>query len=228
MELTNTIKSSIKNHALKDPDKEACGIILSNGEVVKCKNRADDSDIHFIINSGDIKKAQKRGQIQAIYHSHIKIKDEDDGLSSEDKVISEYFNVVFVLYSLIRDEFYIYIPTGKPVGYIGRPYVRNVLDEIQLIEDYYKRELNIPITKIKNKNIELLLKSNNFNEVSLPDKHDIIIVNWQKDKNQKRALIYLGKNKILTQPEFDLSKIIDYNYGIKKWTQKVFRHEKLM
>lgn len=226
MQLTEEIKKRIREHTWGDTTKECCGLIIDNKTVIPCKNRASDSDTHFIINSLDIEKAKKRGNITAVYHSHIKSKDEDDGLSDEDKVISEYFNVCYVLHSLTTDEFYIYEPTRQPIGYIGRPYVRNVFDEFQLIRDYYQKELNINIsTGIRNP--EKFLINNGFSQVNSPEKHDILIMNWAGDKKNKRMVIYMG-DKILAQPEFELSTKLDYNYGRKRWTEKVFRHNKLI
>lgn len=228
MELTDQIKKEIKEHCLSDVENECCGLILSNGKVIPCENRASDSDVHFIINSWDIKKAKEEGWVSATYHSHVKVKeDEEDKLSNDDKIISEYFNIEFVLYSIKNDEFCTYQPTGKPIEYVGRPYIRHVLDETHLIRDYYKRELNIEI-KVKNRNKEGFLKENGFGEENGGKKGDILLINWAGDKNDKRLGIYVGGDKILVQPEFEQSKIVDYNYGLKNWTAKMFRHNKLI
>ena len=57
MEITEQIKQKIKEHALSKPTEEVCGLILRGGEVIECKNRASDFEVHFIIAKGDIKKA---------------------------------------------------------------------------------------------------------------------------------------------------------------------------
>lgn len=227
--LTDIIKKKIKDHCLLDISNESCGIILKSGEVIPCKNQASDSNVHFIITAKDIKKAQKIGDIDAVYHSHIKEKEEgEDGLSHEDEVVSEYFNIKYILYSIPTDKFFSFEPSGKPVEYLNRPYVRNLIDENRLIQDYYQRELNIEINNIEIKNPENFLIKNEFTEVPNPQKHDILLID-KEEKAHKRALaIYLENNKIMLHPEFTPSVIMSYNYGLKCWTKKIFRHKKMM
>ena len=227
MELTEKIKEKIKEHTLSDIENESCGLIIEDGTVIPCENRAEDSKVHFIIAAGDIKKAQKQGWIEAVYHSHVFQNEKEDGLSDEDIVIAEYFNVHSVVYSVKDDKFYEYFPTGKPIEYIGRPYIRGVLDEFHLIRDYYKKELNIEIADLKNKNIEIFLQNNGFCEVDAAKKHDILVLKWSGDTTKKKMALYLSDDKILVHPEFEMSKFVNYNYGLKRWTEKIYRHNKL-
>ena len=228
MELTNKIKEKIKESALLNPNKECCGFILSNDAVIECKNRAEDSNVHFIITAGDIKKVRKKGNIVAVYHTHVPgdYEKNQDQLSKEDIIISEYFNVTSILYSLIEDKFYIHEPTGKPIDYIGRPYVRGVLDEFNLIKDYYKKELNIGINDFSNKNLDIFFKNNGFVQTNEIKKHDILIIK-KPDIMEKKPAIFVGNNQIIIQYEFDSSKIVEYSYGMQKWTEKTYRHNKM-
>lgn len=227
MELTSKIKEKIKEHALSLPEEEVAGLILSNGMVIRCINRATDKMVHFIIASGDISKARKKGEIAAVYHSHVPGNYGEDRFSENDEVIAEYFKVKAVLYSMKDDKFYEYQPTGKPITYLNRPYIRNIMDEFDLIRDYYKKELNIEITELHNKNIEIFLKENGFVEVGELKKHDILIIKWQNNVNKRQMVLYVGNNKIIVHPEFETSRIADYNYGLKNWTEKIFRHNKM-
>lgn len=242
--LTENIKKEIKKQALLSPKEEICGFILADGTVFPCINRATDKEIHFIISAADMKKARKRGEGIAIYHSHVPGNYGEDRFSENDIVISEYFNLEAVLYSVKDDKFYEYHPTGKPIGYLNRPYIRNIMDEFHLIRDYYKNELNIIVNinsknykeSLKNKNItiemsgqhhENFLKSNNFVKVGELQKHDILIIKWQNDINKKQMSIYLGNDKLMIHREFDVSQIVEYNYGLKNWTEKIFRYHKM-
>lgn len=227
MEITEKIKEKIKEYCLLNTDIESCGLILENGTVIPCINRAIDKNVHFIIAAGDIKKAQKQGWISAVYHSHVSLGYENDELSNEDMVIAEYFNILSVMYSVKSDKFYEYRPSGKPIEYIGRPYIRGVLDEFHLIRDYYKKELNIEIIDIKNRNIESFLTNNGFSETTGIKKHDILILKCTDDVNNGKIVLYLGEDKIIAHPEFEESKIICYNNGLKKLTKKIYRHNKL-
>lgn len=227
MELTNKIKEEIKKHALSIPSEEVAGLVLHNGMVIRCINRASDSEVHFIIAAGDINKARKKGEIVAVYHSHVPGDYGEDRFSENDIVIAEHFNVKAVLYSLKDDKFYEYQPTGKPITYLGRPYVRNIMDEFDLIKDYYKKELNIEILELHNRNIEIFLKKNGFVGVGELKKHDILVIKWQNDINKRQMVLYIGENKIIIHPEFETSRITDYNYGLKNWTEKIYRHNKM-
>ena len=226
MELTEKIKDEIKSHALIDQTKECCGLIIEGSAVIPCKNRASDSNAHFIINAGDIKKAAKKGKLMAVYHSHIDDDYNYDHLSQEDTVVSEHLRIISILYSLTEDKFYTYEPTGKPVKYEGRPYARGTIDEFVLIKDYYKRELNIDITELRNRNLDTFFKKNGFVQVGEVKKHDILVI--KNPNNQDfEPVIYVGSDKVLRHKEFESSKITEYNYGMKNWTKKIYRYYKM-
>lgn len=225
MELTEKIKNEIKSYALSDQANETCGLITEL-EVIPCKNRASDSNVHFIITAADIKKAGKRGKLIGVYHSHIANGFNYDYLSKEDIVVSEHLKITSVLYSIIEDKFYIYKPTGKPIEYEGRPYAKGTIDEFVLIKDYYKRELNIEIQGLKDRNIETFLQKNGFVMVGEINKHDILIIK-RPNKLNKEPVIYIGDNKILIHKEFESSKITEYNYGIKNWTERIYRYYRM-
>lgn len=225
--LTQKVKQKIKAHALSEPDNECCGIIVSPLVVIPCKNIAPDKEVHFIISNIEVEKARKKGELLAVYHSHI-TKKEADGFSSEDEIIAEYFNVRYILYSISEDKFYEYTPSGKPIDYLNRPYVYKVLDEVTLIKDYYKKELNIEITNLKNRaNPELFLKENGFVETGEFKKYEIVLIHQQNDPLKPKLLLHLGNNKLIIHPEYERSKVIDYNYGLQKWTKKVYKHSKM-
>lgn len=230
--LTDKVKSKIQKHALEDPENEVCGLIiktLRGFQVIKCKNIAPDSDVHFIISNVEVEKTRKSEEIVGVYHSHCKTKDIlEDGLSEEDKIVSEYFNIAYVLYSLITERFYEYSPTGIEVPLGGRPFISKLLDDVELVKDYYNRKLNIKTDKLKNRtNFELFLRDNEFYETGGLRIHDIVLLNWQGNKLKPKLGIFVGNNKILVHPDFDKSRITTYNYGMKKWTNKIFRHQKM-
>ena len=230
--LTDNIKKHIKNHALTDSSKEQCGVILktkSGLEVIRCQNIAVDSDVHFIISRTEIDKIIKKGWIVAVYHTHCKNKDNEvaDNLSEEDLLVAEYFNVTYIMYSLMTDEFYTYKPTGAEIPYVGRPFISRLLDDIQLISDYYKRELNINLNTIKHRNnFELWLQENAFAPASSLQINNIIVINWEGNKLHKKLAIYQKNHHILIHPDFNKSKLTLYNYGMQKWTDKIMRHSK--
>ena len=227
--LTEKIKKKIKDHALSDPKNEVCGLIMANQSVILYKNIAADREPHFIISHLEINKAQKKDKLIAVYHSHIQNKeDKDDKLSNEDEVIAEYFNVRFVLYSVNDDKFFEYVPTGKRVDYLNRPYVFKILDEVTLIKDYYEWELNVKLENLKNReNLELFLKENGFVESGELQKGDVILIHLNNDPLKPKLLLYTENDKVIIHKEYELSKVTEYNYGLKKWTKKIYRHQKL-
>lgn len=226
MKLTEEIKDEIKSYALSNQTQEICGLIIENGKIIPCKNRASDADVHFIIAAADIKRASKKGELIAVYHSHITNGYNYDYLSKEDIVVSEYLKITSILYSIAENKFYVYEPTGKPVEYEGRPYAKGTIDEFVLIKDYYRKELNIEIRNLKDRNIETFLQKNGFVAVGEIKKHDILIIK-RPNKLNKEPVIYMGGDKVLIHKEFESSKITEYNYGMKNWTEKIYRYHRM-
>src|SRR5690606_23194701 len=82
------IKREIERHALADYPREACGLLIADGDkqkYVPCRNAAEDGR-DFKLLAEDYAAAEDMGQILAVVHSHI---DRDAQPSEADLVACE-------------------------------------------------------------------------------------------------------------------------------------------
>ena len=63
------LHAEMKIYALQQFPEEACGLIVNN-KFVPCKNVHSDPLTNFAIDAKAYAKAEKKGTIQAIFHSH--------------------------------------------------------------------------------------------------------------------------------------------------------------
>ena len=149
MILTNDVKKAIASHAKEVEPLECAGLILQNGEnqeARKLKNLSAEARYHCFVEFDEIAKVAAGDKTLAIYHSHF----ESDNFSLEDKVISEKFNIKLVLYCSSNGVFKNYEPNGFTAPYVDRPWRQGIFTCIDIIQDYYKKELNISINGWEN------------------------------------------------------------------------------
>jgi proteasome lid subunit RPN8/RPN11 len=228
-------KQLIKEHALENPKIECCGLIKQDQTIIRCVNRSESPEDSFII------KEDSMPDILAFYHSHV-----DGPFSEADKVMSEKSQTNAVLYSIATDSFDFYKPVGYQPPYENRPYLLSILDCYTLVMDYYKRELGVILPEIENvlrvkevdwvnvtkdsENFHFLIthfKNNGFIEVSGPQKHDVIITSWGHIKGAIHSIIYLGNERILHHPAYELSLVENYKPSLKRKTLAILRYNKL-
>jgi len=248
--LTNKIKNFIKSHALEDKDNEVCGLILQNGIgeclSVKCKNISDTPSNHFIISAEELKSHEQIGKIIAFYHSHPVF----SGFSEVDKMLSEQRKINCILYNVKEDSFDEYIPMGYEVPYQNRPFLLGIMDCLQLVRDFYQRELNIKISDAKHKARQVynwidnpilndynqngypFLKNhfidNGFIEVNGLQKHDIILTKLISIKCAVHCAVFMENNRILHHLPGRLSVEEQYEPWLKRLTVHKMRHRSLI
>ena len=143
-------KSVVTCAAIEAYPSEACGVIiaLQNGkqETIPCRNIASDPENFFMADHEDVSKARERGEIVAVWHTHV----ERSNVPSEaDKAACEASAIPFLIYSISKGDYfhlsdaYVLHPTGVEADYLGRPYVEGVFDCYSLLRDYYRREFGI-------------------------------------------------------------------------------------
>jgi proteasome lid subunit RPN8/RPN11 len=126
----------IISHALKTPEEEVCGIIsLNNSLIVNVSpelNLSIDKKNNFEVSSKAILNTKN---ILGIYHSHPFT---DEQPSEYDKANSEELGIPFLIYSLITEKFFLYIPNSlKPAPLSGRPYVKGFYECVNIPRDWY-------------------------------------------------------------------------------------------
>ena len=243
--LTNTHKIIIKQHALESSPKECCGLILNDNQLIKCENVSDFPETRFAIDNNVVNKIGLQN-INAFYHSHDYIQI----FSIADIAFSEKLQKICYLYICHYNLFKEYIPGGMLVPYVGRTFFQGTLDCFTLVQDYYRRELNLSLSDLehperynrelwKNPSSDDLKKydahnilktyfiNNKFVEVNNLKKHDIILTKMPEIPFPIHVMIYLDNNRVL-QHMHELSEITPYSNAMKRLTCMVMRHKYLL
>lgn len=144
MTLTDEIKNVIAVHAKTVEPDDCIGVILRGKDGVETKtitNISAQARYHCFIEYDEIVKTCGDKEILAVYHSHRDGKD----FSLEDKAVSEQIKTKLILYNSYNKSFKIYTPNGFIAPYIDRPWRQGIFTCVDLIIDYYKKELGIHI-----------------------------------------------------------------------------------
>lgn len=232
--LGQTLKAAILAHAQAESPRECCGVLVNAGgehEYIACRNLADDPNQHFVIHHEDFARAEDRGEIAAIVHSHP-----FSGVqpSLADKVACEESGVTWVIVNPQCEVFNIIKPTGYEAPLTGRPFVYGVLDCYTLVQDYYRRELGITLPyyvrddaygwwkRGENLYAERFTEAG-FVDVETPLPGDVILMQVQSNV-ANHAAVYLGDNIILHHLLKQLSRRDVYGGYWLKHTSHILRH----
>lgn len=244
MILTDDIKKIIIDHARESDPFECVGIVFKNNndiQVKKLKNLSKDAKTHIIIEQETMLQAAEGGEILAVYHSHIN----SDEFSLEDKSMSEKLNLKIIMCNLEKRSFRIYEPNGFVASYTARPWRWGLFTCVDLIKDFYKKELNISINNFENKDILIadadsedsqnlylnFFSKNNFKEVKNFKKHDLTLSNYHWGDPVKILTccsVYLGNENFLQQNHFEESRIKKLTNKEKLLLTRILRHESLL
>jgi len=221
--------NKIKKHALEDKTKECCGFILINNTFFPCKNESTTPNKNFLISNLDKQNAEKINKIKYFYHSHL----DDSDFSLLDKVVAEKHNIICIKYNIPSDNFDFYYANGFSAPLIGREYCFGYFDCFSLIRDYYDKELNIKLTDFPTRenehfqeNLDNWINNNNFEYTNELQKYCLLGIK-NMDNFFIHCAVYIGDNKIIHQPEYELSKIEHYSNKFKKRTICILKHKLL-
>lgn len=244
--LNNRFKNYIKKAALKSPQIEVCGLIYKQKtyRIKLCENISKTPTNHFIISNQERYNIERKGTIVAFFHSH----DDSTEPSEIDRLVSERLKINCIIYGVKSNEFTEYTPIGYEVPYLNRPFLLGLLDCLQLVRDYYQRELNVYIPDCKhavraiyedwetlpenneqNTTFRDHFLTNGFQEVNPTTlkKHDVILTKLPNIKCPVHVAVYLESNKILHHLPNRESVIEQYSPAMKKFTCHVMRHQTL-
>lgn len=229
------IKNFIKQHSLKDLSIEACGFIVNDNEdkfkCIPCKNISKCPQDNFEISSIDFLKVKYLSKkMHYIYHSH---NNQNIEFTEKDIRCAENLNLPIILYNTIYNLFKIYTPVTVSYDLIGRYFEYKKYDCFTLVRDFYLKKLNVDLSikyekELGTFNIKKTFLDNltNINLKIVEDKNDIhvndILLLDGQNKSSHFA-IYLGKDKILHQPRYSLSRIENYSSFYKNRTDLIFR-----
>lgn len=240
------IKKQIKAHSLEDPSVECCGILFFNEalkrlETLKSPNLSATKESTFSLSPAHYLKASLMGKIVAVYHSHP----EGEDFSEFDLSNSELNKVKYILYCIQSDTFKEYTPNGYENPYYGREFSLGTQDCFTLLQEYYRKELNVNIKNYyrgedwlennpdcyqryyKNEGFETV-QEGPVESLSALKKHDGLLMKILGKKNPTHAGIYIGDGLILHHQLNCYSRVEPYGQAFRNRTTHVVRHKSLL
>jgi proteasome lid subunit RPN8/RPN11 len=177
LKITEKIKESVRKHSLDESPNECCGVILeTDGHLLtkKCKNISENPAEHCVISRRELSDKTGDSNLFAIYHSHF----DEKKLSWEDKAVSEKLKTNVLLYSIKYDYFDFHKPNGSIAPFEGRRWIWGIFSCIEIVEDYYKKFLDVEFTGHK----ELI-----FDIAPFLEKTDMMTVYFKSRKDDEEG-----------------------------------------
>ena len=136
-----SLRGELIAHSFREAPREACGLIVS-GKYVPCKNAHATPESNFAIEAKEYARAEKRGTIEAIFHSHP---GDYNKFSTHDATACRASNLPWVMYCMATDDWHYADPTGN-APYEGRQWHYGIHDCYSLARDFHRREFNIELS----------------------------------------------------------------------------------
>ena len=136
-------KNIALQHAKKDDPNESVGLLVNKkGKKLyfPCNNLATDAKNTFILDPSDYIKAEKKGDIIAVIHSHPAT---PPLATQADKVSCENTGLPWHIVNPKTEQWGYVEPSGYEAPLLGREYVWGVTDCWSLVRDWYKKEKDI-------------------------------------------------------------------------------------
>ncbi len=234
MNLAN--KTIALEYAKTKMPNEACGlVIVEHGlEVfVPCRNISEHKDM-FEIHPDDFAKAEDRGEILEVFHSHCF---SPPFPSMVDKVVCGEASVKWSIVSVPNGVWHEHLPDGFKAPLIGRQWAHGHLDCYSLIIDYFEEKLGLDICDFDRKfewwlhGEDLYMKNYEaagFRKVDQKEikEHDIILMQVRSPVVNHGG-IYLGNGQMLHHLHRRLSGRDVWDGYYAKHTVQVVRHNSL-
>lgn len=227
-----TLKRAISLEARQKAPEECCGFIV-NGELMPCKNIHDSPLDNFAISAEDYAKAEEKGEIEAVYHSHL---GELDAFSKHDLKACKQCNIPWVMVHLPTNNFHYIDPTGN-APYEGREWSYGLHDCYALVKDFYAREFGIVLDDFERGEDEEWLnpgwsmfvnnyEDQGFYEIGRPEKKGDILLMRMQSPSPNHVGVMSGNGAVFYQHLSDrLSQASVYGGYWAKVTVKVLRHK---
>ena len=235
MNLAEGIKDQALAHAKEDFPKEAVGlvhVVKGKNRYFKCKNIAETPDEHFILDPDDYLKAETKGEITAVVHSHPKT---SPAPSPADMVACEASGLPWFIVNPNTETWGSYTPNGFEEPYVGREFSHGIVDCYSLVRDFYKREFNLELNdynrrdqwwyKGENMYLDNFAKEG-FKEIDISEVGygDLFLMQLESPV-PNHAAIYLDQGIVLHHVQGRLSSHDVYGGYYQKVTAKVLKHE---
>ena len=235
MNLAEGIKDQALAHAKEDFPKEAVGlvhVVKGKNRYFKCRNIAETPDEHFILDPDDYLKAETKGEITAVVHSHPKT---SPAPSPADMVACEASGLPWFIVNPNTETWGSYKPNGFELPYVGREFSHGIVDCYSLVRDFYKREFNLGLNdynrrdqwwyKGENMYLDNFAKEG-FKEIDISEigYGDLFLMQLESPV-PNHAAIYLDQGIVLHHVQGRLSSRDVYGGYYQKVTAKVLKHE---
>ena len=235
MKLSEEIQEAALKHAREEHPKESVGvvhIIKGRSKYYPCSNIAETADEHFVLDPEDYLKAEQKGQITAIIHSHPI---SNHHPSAADLVACEKTQLPWFIINPVTELWGYCEPTGYELPYVGRPFFHGVIDCYTLVRDFYKKEFQIELNDYhrrdewweKGENMYLdNFKKEGFIETPLEEiKYGDLFLMKLEAIVPNHAGIYLGDQIVLHHVQGRLSSRDVYGGYYQKVTEVCLTHE---
>lgn len=235
MILKEETKEQALEHAKRDSPRESVGLVYilkGREKYYECSNLAETPDEHFVLDPSDYLKCEEQGQITGIIHSHPTT---NHYPSAADLVACEKSGLPWHVVNPETENWGYCEPSGYELPFVGRPFFHGVVDCYTLLQDFYKKELNITMGDYhrrdkwwdKGENMYLdNFKKEGMREVDMDALKygDILLMKLDSDVPNHGA-IYLGEMIILHHVQGRLSSRDVYGGYYQKVTEVCLRHE---
>lgn len=223
--------------------RESVGlVVVERGRpvYVACENRAERDRDEFKMGDRDWAKAEQRGEIIALIHSHP---DFSSKPSMTDLVMCEDSGVPWYIIAVHKNgeevsavDASVTKPSGYEAPLAGREFHHGVLDCFTLIKDYYERELGIELPNFKREDDWWVKGQNlymeNFAKAGFApapgsiELHDVILMQIRSPV-PNHAGVYVGDTRILHHMHSRLSSRDIYGGYLREATRMILRHRSM-
>jgi proteasome lid subunit RPN8/RPN11 len=230
------LHAEMKIYALKQFPEEACGLIV-NDKFIPCKNVHSAPLTNFAIDAKAYAKAEKKGTIQAVFHSHP---GELNTFSMHDIKSCKQGGLPWVMYCTVTGEWFEIDPSGD-APYLGRRWQYGIYDCYSLFRDFYRREFNILLddfdrgqegewTSPEWRMFEKHVEKQGFVDVEGPlHRGDMLLMQMQSSFINHAGFIAVPERNIFYQHLVDrLSEENVYGGYWAKVTNRIMRHKELL
>lgn len=219
-------------HAQLAYPRECCGLLIvekGRERYVPCRNLATGTE-QFILDPADYARAEDRGQIIAVVHSHP---DASANASEADKVACEASGLPWHIVGWPHGTWRSIEPTGYRAPLVGREFVHGVLDCYALIRDFYGEDLGIELPDFdrrddwwnqgQNLYVENFAKAG-FVQVDDLRQHDVILMQILSPVANHGA-VFFEDNSLLHHLHGRLSSRDVYGGYFRQVTTHILRHK---
>jgi proteasome lid subunit RPN8/RPN11 len=231
-----SIQGDMLQHAFAEAPKEACGLVV-NGKYVPCQNVHEEPEKYFTICPKAYAKACKKGEVEAIFHSHTT---NYNKFSPSDARSCKQSNVPWVMYCTVTDDWHYADPTGN-APYVGRQWHYGIHDCYSLLKDFHHREFGIELADFQ-RGEEMEWDSPDWNMFEQnfadqgfvscddsPKKGDMILMQLQAPKPNHVGVMVEPDTNIFYHHLLDrLSEANIYGGYWEKATNKILRHKEFL